>query len=236
MIHTIPFHSDLLKKKLVDGTDPSFAHVLIYGAIQFFASGPLGCIASNKTIGELVGLSVVRVSAVITDLARADWVKVVMDDKNHRVSILPLFVLSYPNQNQGAPTSDSSTPHLENEYINNTLNNIKNNTSGGRKRTPAVVELKNDSSDVNALILYFYSKLVPAETTGRRFSAANRKAMDSMLSTYGIPDVRATIDKAKELLGKPYKPQVQSVATLLAKYEQIKAETKVIKHQETTKL
>lgn len=140
------------------------------------------------------------------------------------------------NQLRESPVASDDTvsnkeSNTNKEDISNT-NNIKPVAKATAKKE---VVLKNDSKDVNSLLLYFFSKLVPAETTGRRFSAANRTAMDAMLSTYGISDVRATIDKAKDLLGKPYKPQVQSPLTLLAKYEQVKAD-KIIKHQPTKQL
>ncbi len=72
------------------------------------------------------------------------------------------------------------------------------------------------------MIIYFYSKFIPAEISARRFSKSNQDSMDSLLQTYGLADVRETIDKAKELIGQPYKPQVYSIPTLLAKYEQVK--------------
>lgn len=236
MLHTIPFHASLLGKDIGE-MKATHGHVLVYGAIEVHSFGPKGCIASNRTLASEVGLTDRSVANIISQIAKAGWVKVVLSDKRSRIKIEPNLEIVVSSTND---TPISSVRDTVSSTREDTIENTKEitNTITVRKRTrkKTEVELKNDSSDVNSLILYFYSKLVPAETTGRRFSSTNRKAMDSLLSTYGIQDVRATIDKAKELLGKPYKPQVQSVLTLLAKYEQIKAEKQIIKHQATTKL
>lgn len=234
MITHIPFYSELIGLDIGE-TKAVHSHVLIYGAIQFHSSGPKGCIASNKTIATETGYSEQTVANIISMLAKAGWIKVNLTEQNRRVSILPLISLNVPSlQREGAYSVDEAQLTVDGN-INNILKDSKKEYTKpiAKAKVKKELELKNPSSEVNAMLLYFFGKLVPAEQSGRRFAPQNRKAMDSMLSTYGEKDVRETIDKAKELLGKQYKPQVQSVQTLLAKYEQIKAEKAIIKHQPT---
>lgn len=218
MLKHVPFFSSLLRKPL-NGTKPKHTHVLVYGAIEVHEMGPRGCVASNKTISEEVGLAETTVANLISELSSGGWIKVNMRS-GRRESIKPLFEPSLPNEphvhqpvKQGSPTSEA-------HYID-TERDTDINIKAVAKAKPGV-ELKNNSSDINALLLYFFSRLVPAEQTSKRFSPTNRKAMDALITTYTIPVVRETIDKAKELLGVPYKPQVQTIASLLAKFEQIK--------------
>ncbi len=212
MLRHIPFYAFLLNKK-INNKKPTHSQVLVYGAIEAHSLGPKGCIASNSTLATETGLGGETVSNIITQLSDAKWVKVTMKNSRNRAFIVPLWNGTL----EDVPLTDGIVP-LDNGtyYIENTER-----------------EQLDDKKEITSMILYFYSKLMPAEQTGRRFAKANYKDMGAMLSTYGEKDVRETIDKAKDLLGKSYKPQVQSVQTLLAKYEQIKAEQQIIKHQPT---
>ena len=236
MITHIPFYAGLIGLD-VAGTKAVHSHVLIYGAIQFHSDGPKGCIASNKTMATETGYSEQTVANIISMLAKAGWIKVNLTEQNRRVSILPLISLNVPSPQREAPYSGEEAQLTVDGNINNILKDSKKDTikPSRKKAVKKEVILKNPSTDVNSLVMYFYSRLSPATPIPRQMAASNRTAMDSLLSTYELKDVRETIDKAKELLGKPYKPQVQSIQTLVAKYEQIKAEKTTIKHQPTQK-
>lgn len=197
------------------------------------------CYASHDYFAKCLGLTERGIIKIMHRLIEKGLIIVIEKKlgKTNKISISTLWsdTVIFTREQSSNTTELSSLPTEQSSYNNNINISIdKEHTKPiAKAKVKKELELKNPSSEVNAMLLYFYGKLVPAETTGRRFAPQNRKAMDSMLSTYGEKDVRETIDKAKELLGKQYKPQVQSVQTLLAKYEQIKAEKAIIKHQPT---
>lgn len=94
MLHTIPFHASLLKQSLTKDRKSTNAHVLVYGAIEIHAMGEKGCIASNEKIATETGYSKQRVADVISEMAAAGWLKVIMKGgkKNTtREQIIPLI-------------------------------------------------------------------------------------------------------------------------------------------------
>lgn len=233
MITHIPFYAELIGLD-VGGTKAVHSHVLIYGAIQFHADGPKGCIASNKTMSKETGYSEQTVANIISILAKAGWIKVNLTEQNRRVTIIPLISLNVPSlQREGGYSGEEAQLTVDGNINNILKDSKKDNTKPSRKK--AAIILKNESTDVNSLVMYFYSKLSPATPIPRQMAASNRTSMDSLLSTYNIRDIRDTIDKAKEMLGKPYKPQVQSIQSLLSKFEAIKADKKISINQPTTK-
>jgi DNA-binding MarR family transcriptional regulator len=97
MISHIPFIWKLLEEKLFNGKKTTTSHVLVYGAIEFHSSGPLGCIASNKNIAQTTGLTEATVANIISTISKSGWIKVVLTKQNKRVKIIPLLDLKIIN-------------------------------------------------------------------------------------------------------------------------------------------
>lgn len=106
MLKHVPFYGELLQQKINDKT-PSQSHILMYGAIEVHAMGELGRIASNKTLGENIGLSASRAANIVSELSLAGWIKVDMKDNNTRTLITPLMTLAKSGK---APYQTSETP------------------------------------------------------------------------------------------------------------------------------
>lgn len=232
MLHTIPFHTSLIGKLRPNGEPVTSSHILVYGSVEVHSAGDLGCIASNKKIGEETNISSVMVSKILSDLSEMGWVKVVMDDKNHRLSIIPLMTLTLIPSDV-PPHNGLSGTHITHDYIDNILDNIKNNSLAkakkGSKKKSSFVPV-HDSKDINALILYFYSKIIPAVSPV--FSEANRKAFDSILGlSTGIQEVRDTIDKAEKILSEPYNNnlKVSSIVAFAQKFKLIQSHVSTVK-------
>lgn len=213
MLKHIPFYSSLLDRTL-NGKKPKHSHVLVYGAIEVHAMGPKGCIVSNSTLGKETGFTADTISNMISELAKGGWIEIIQGaNAKRRAGLMPLGSVTMPLDNGTMPLPNGI------HYIETEEKTVREN-----------------QGDINSMITYFYSKLIPAETSSKRFIKTNQDSMEALLKTYGLADVRDTIDKAKELIGKPYKPQVQSITALIAKYEQVRAEKQIIKHQATTHL
>lgn len=90
MLKQIPFYSSLIGQPVGNGVANN-SHILVYGSIEVHSFGEKGCIASNKTIGEEVGLTANRVAHIISELNKSGWVQVILDEKNNRKKIIPLL-------------------------------------------------------------------------------------------------------------------------------------------------
>lgn len=151
----IPFYADLLDIELPNGKSTTNSHVLVYGAIEVFHTGPRGCIASNKKIGEVTGLKERTVANVVSALAKIGWLNVKIDENNHRKSIVPLLGICTPPSLTNEPPLHSrvNPPSLTSEhkeqYINHSKENIADKSAsssnpvsfggqyGGRSSAPA---------------------------------------------------------------------------------------------------
>lgn len=96
MLRHIPFYGSLMQQPFKSGAKPSSGHVLVYGAIEAHSMGDKGCIASNKTIGEELGLSQGRVANIISELNSEGWIRVNMINGN-RANIEPLLTITTPS-------------------------------------------------------------------------------------------------------------------------------------------
>lgn len=96
MLKHIPFYGTLLGRQLTTKTKATHSHVLIYGAIEAHSMGEKGCIASNKLIAQETGLKESSVKTVISTLAKAGWIKVYLNENNHRKGIDPLMDINPP--------------------------------------------------------------------------------------------------------------------------------------------
>ncbi len=109
MLKNIPFYSSLLGRQ-IGKTTTKHSHVLIYGAIEAHSMGKKGCIASNKTIALETGLGEGTVANRISELNQFGWIKVTLNDYNHRTSIVPLLELRVPSLPSEPPFTHQLTP------------------------------------------------------------------------------------------------------------------------------
>lgn len=133
MLHTIPFHASLLKQPLNKDKKSTNAHVLVYGAIEIHNMGEKGCIASNEKIATETGYSKQRVADVISEMAAAGWLKVIMKDgkKNAmRERIIPLI-------EPGIITDEGFLPVRKGFLASKNIDNsIDNNPTGSAEQAP----------------------------------------------------------------------------------------------------
>lgn len=233
MLRHIPFYGFLLKEKL-SGKKVTQGQVLVYGAIEAHGMGPKGCIASNATLAQETGLGAETVSNIIKQLSDGKWIKVVMKNSRTRDKIVPLWngtLLEVPLENGIVPLENGSY------YIKN--------TEEDKLPSAKASGLENDSKEVNALLMYFYSKILP--TTPPIFSKSNRAAIDRCISfvktdsttgqlSTGVKEVRDMIDKAEKILSQPYNSQlkVSSIAAFAQKFKLIQAHKETAKNLQVT--
>lgn len=258
MLHMIPYHNSLHNAVLYDDVRAGHSHVLVYGAIEVHSFGAYGCIASNKTIAQEVGLSAVRVANIISELAKAKWIFVKLNENNHRKYIRPLLCIAVPDeyienneyddenefpsfsplQSETIPAkvkgvSAKVKPIHSTDNIDNILNK-KLNTSSKAAPKKVVFSPVHDSGEINSLITYFYSKIIPAVSPV--FSETNRKAFDNILGlSTGVQEVRDTIDKAEKILLEPYNNnlKVSSIVAFAQKFKLIQSHVFTTKHTQT---
>lgn len=230
MITHIPFFKSLLGRD-VAGDKATHSHVLIYGAIEFHNSGPKGCIASNKTISEETGYGEQTVANVISALAKANWIKVDLTESNHRLRIIPQISLLIPySTGEGGYSPEYGGVTFQSNINNNNKDSINTYTNTTSSATPQPTKplkvkdkanIKNPYADISSLLVYFYSKLVPAETSARRFVKTNQEAMDMLITTYTKDDIRATIDVAESNLRTGVYPKVTTPVQFLNHYKEL---------------
>lgn len=120
-LNLIPFYGTLVGRQISQsGAKATHSHVLVFGAIEAHSLGEKGCIASNTTIAKETGLSTSRVASVISELAAAKWIAVILDEKNRRKQILPLSTLATAGN---PPLPDLATPLATAGNIDNNINN-----------------------------------------------------------------------------------------------------------------
>lgn len=105
MLKHIPFYASLLGKQLTPTKTSTASHVLVYGAIETHAFGERGCIASNETIAAETGLKASTVKVVISELARAKWVELEINEAGKRAQVTPLLTIAVP-----PPTNENPEP------------------------------------------------------------------------------------------------------------------------------
>lgn len=130
MLKNIPFYSSLLGRQ-IGKTTTKHSHVLVYGAIEAHSMGEKGCIASNKTIALETGLGEGTVANRISELNQFGWIKVTLNDYNHRTSIVPLLELRVPSLPSEPPFTPELTPlhspvNIEYSNKNTVIDNSSN--------------------------------------------------------------------------------------------------------------
>lgn len=138
MLKHIPFYGSLIGRDLGE-RKATAGHILVYGAIEAHSFGPKGCIASNTTIAEETGMEDGSVRNIISRLAKAGWIDVVLNSKRQRVSIIPLLSIVSPRDDTGCNplvTRVSSLGEHREQLDSSTLTST---AARERRRTPGEI-------------------------------------------------------------------------------------------------
>lgn len=118
-------------------------------------------------------------------------------------------------------SNTNNTSNTEDPSNTNTNTNTTSQSKSGSPKPKEKAVLKNPYADISSLLVYFYSKLVPAETSARRFVKSNQEAMDMLITTYTKEDIRNTIDVAETNLRSGVYPKVTTPVQFLNHYKEL---------------
>ena len=206
MLKNIPFYASLLNRELANGKITKHSHVLVYGAIETHALGDYGCIASNKTIAAEVGLSTGTVANIISELNASGWIRVNLDEKNHRANIEPKLTITVPtfSQESQEPTEVNPSPADEDpltrrltppspadedplhppmniEYSNrNSIEYSNRNTLLVRKRTSEVSKAPAEAAEIAEKMHEMINKRLPNRANKKRTQAQLQKDIETI--------------------------------------------------------
>ncbi len=97
----VPFYRDLVGIELKDGTKTTYAHALVYGAIEIHSQGSRGCIASNKVLAEEGCVKLTTLKKILSQFKTNHWININFkhDDNGlrQRTTIEPLLTISFKN-------------------------------------------------------------------------------------------------------------------------------------------
>lgn len=195
-LYSIPFYNNLLKKELFKQKDKpkyaNYSHVLVYGSVSVHSLGEKGCIASNQTIANEVGMAPQTVANCLTDLNKAGWIEVVMSEKGTREQITPKLTIGLLNVPKGYSVEEPPylveegtllpevTPLTSRSNIDNILDKSLDNS--------------RDTNNWQAVVLYFYSKVSPSSPPSSRFRTTTKPAAKHLLSLHSEETIRRKID------------------------------------------
>nr|DAV75072.1 MAG TPA: helix-turn-helix domain protein [Caudoviricetes sp.] len=206
MLKNIPFYASLLNRELANGKRTKHSHVLVYGAIETHALGDYGCIASNKTIAAETGLTAGTVANTISELNASGWIKVTLNENNHRVNIEPKLTINTPTFSQGSqeltevnpsaaaepplsrgltPPSAAAEPPLQPrmniEYSNrNNIEYSNRNTLLVRKRTSEVSKTSAEAAEIVEKMHEMIKKRLPNRANKKRTQAQLQKDIETI--------------------------------------------------------
>ena len=209
MLKNIPFYASLLNRELANGKITKHSHVLVYGAIETHALGDYGCIASNKTIAAEVGLSTGTVANIISELNASGWIRVNLDEKNHRANIEPKLTITVPtfSQESQEPTEVNPSPADEDplhppmniEYSNrNSIEYSNRNTLLVRKRTSEVSKAPAEAAEIAEKMHEMINKRLPNRANKKRTQAQLQKDIETIekihrLDGYSYAEINAVM-------------------------------------------
>lgn len=210
-LSSIPFYNGLLGKELFikeDGT-PVLAtntHILVYGAIEVHSRGKLGCVASNKTIGEECGVSDGRTANIISELAKAGWVTVALKGRLRKGIITNLSIDVF--------TSRQSETHATVKPFHTTVKSTSRQSEVSLHASVNIDNILDNNLDNSIeesvawqpLVNYFYEKCHPSTPFPVRFRKGTKECALHLISLHGEPAVRAVVDSLAILPEKKYAP------------------------------
>ncbi len=236
MLKHIPFYASLMGAKLYDKDTATTSHVLVYGAIEAHSIGDKGCIASNKTIASETGLKESTTAKCISQLNKAGWVSVELDDNNHRKLIQPLLTIAPPLPTSKPPFTPQKTPLYSTVNIDNSNKNtvIDNSTNVELakpviKPTDTIVEASDgtrvmingrQNPDIEASFIHWQQIVgypISSNITKNRFAASN------LVKKHGLEGVKGLIRGVAKSQQDQYAPRISDFVELQAKLSQLLA-------------
>ena len=214
MLKNIPFYASLLNRELANGKRTKHSHVLVYGAIETHALGDYGCIASNKTIAAETGLTAGTVANTISELNASGWIKVTLNENNHRVNIEPKLTINTPTFSQGsqeltevnpsAAAEPPLQPRMNIEYSNrNNIEYSNRNTLLVRKRTSEVSKTSAEAAEIVEKMHEMIKKRLPNRANKKRTQAQLQKDIETIekihrLDGYSYAEINAVMKWSQE--------------------------------------
>ena len=221
MLKNIPFYSSLLGKQ-IGKTTTKHSHVLIYGAIEAHSMGEKGCIASNKTIALETGLGEGTVANRISELNQFGWIKVTLNDYNHRTSIVPLLELRVPSLPSEPPFTPELTPlhsQVNIEYSNkNTVIDNSTNVELAKAKKLDSKKPEYGNNEINSLFNKWN------EATGYAITSrikANKRACWNLYLKHGQDGLEKLLNDVKLAHQDDYSPRISDFVDLQAKLNKL---------------
>ena len=209
MLKNIPFYSSLLGRPLTENKKATHSHVLTYGAIEAHSLGLKGCIASNKTIANEIGMAQKTVSNAISELRKAGWVKYDLDENNQRGVITPLLTISLP-ATPPLPSVPPSTPAGSPLHSTGNIEYSRDYSLEVDKSTRASSR-GYGNEEVNEALEYWETVLgtpILAQMKANRFAASN------LIKKHGLRGVKQLIDAIVKTKTDRYAPRISDFVTL----------------------
>ena len=221
MLKNIPFYSSLLGRQ-IGKTTTKHSHVLVYGAIEAHSMGEKGCIASNKTIALETGLGEGTVANRISELNQFGWIKVTLNDYNHRISIVPLLELRVPSLVSEPPFTHELTPlhsPVNIEYSNkNTV--IDNSTNVELAKAEKQIGEKEVYGNENINKKFDeWEQIIGYPITSR--IQANKRACWNLYRKHGNEGLKKLLNGVKMAQQDTYAPRISDFVDLQSKLNQL---------------
>ncbi|RTL06181.1 helix-turn-helix domain-containing protein [Candidatus Dependentiae bacterium] len=204
MLKTIPFMSTLLDREMSNGKKTTHLHALLYGAIEAHSQGKAGCVASTETLSQEVGMHAVSARKYLKELKDLGWIH--YDSSNpRRGKIFPLLGVLFPKNNSNetlqveqstiAPIAINDCSYSNQPlHIDNILDNILDNS----------IDSKEQSSDWQHIVNYFYSKISPSTPHSMRFYKGTKEGAKHLVALHGEDRIREVVDHLTTSKSKKY--------------------------------
>ena len=219
MLKHIPFYASLMGANLYDKDTATTSHVLIYGSIEAHSMGDKGCIASNKTIASETGLKESTTAKCISQLNKAGWVSVELDDNNHRKLIQPLLTIATPLPTSKPPFTPQKTPlystvNIDNSNKNTVIDNDTKVSLGNATNKELAKAEVYGNQEINGLFTY-WKQTVGYEISGRK--QQNRNACSNLIRKHGVDTTKRLINGVAQCNSDKYAPRISDFTELQSK-------------------
>lgn len=205
------FYTNLIGLTLDGDTKAGLSHVVVFGAIVGHCKGPKGCIASNEHIADEVGLSEGRTANIISEISKAGWIKVNLNELRQRTSINVMVGLHV----NGKPVSQNSeTVFHGNVNIDNSIET--NSRDKEIYKEKALIVKDPYIAQAQQFWVHTFGK-------ARVFPSADEKACARLIDQYGIQAVQNYIVLAKAGRADQYAPVITNFRELESKWERLEA-------------
>lgn len=193
----VPFYSELMTRK-IGGRRVNSGIVLVYGAIEVHSMGHLGCVASNKTIAEEVGLSPATVANYISLLSKGKWISIDYEesDFNHkkRLRIRPNLGIAFPPEDNEDDTAVVPTKPAKSDQ-----------------------QIKFDNTYTE--LSEFWSSMLGRKIADSKSSRDGLKAL--LKDGRTVDDLKLAIQAAVYFRNDKYKPKVFGFKSMYEKWEKL---------------